>query len=405
MRVDLRQVVFALSDALDLVGIDHVGHGKRVGVMAVECGQRQGLDEPELAFLFELGMLHDIGVSSTRVHRLLTGSFDWEGTQEHCEIGAARLEGFGPLANMALPVLYHHTRWERLVAMEVPPRIAWQANLILLCDRVDALATPAYLENRVLQHMTEIRAQIADRKGSYFSPELVDLFLDASQSEAFWLQLEPRGVQNYLRDMLELEPAYQASIDELRQIAGIFAQIVDAKSPFTAEHSTGVAGVTRFLAERLSVSPENIEKLELAGLLHDLGKLRVPDEILDKPGKLDPDERLVINAHSFETYQLLRNLPGFEEIALWAACHHEEPGGSGYPFRLKGEELSLEARILRVADIFQAMVQHRPYRPGLSADELRAFFSRLVAEGRADGRIVAVLMTSLDQAIQAARSA
>lgn len=205
--------------------------------------------------------------------------------------------------------------------------------------------------------------------------------------------------------MLELEPAYQASIDELRQIAGIFAQIVDAKSPFTAEHSTGVAGVTRFLAERLSVSPENIEKLELAGLLHDLGKLRVPDEILDKPGKLDPDERLVINAHSFETYQLLRNLPGFEEIALWAACHHEEPGGSGYPFRLKGEELSLEARILRVADIFQAMVQHRPYRPGLSADELRAFFSRLVAEGRADGRIVAVLMTSLDQAIQAARSA
>ena len=112
---------------------------------------------------------------------------------------------------------------------------------------------------------------------------------------------------------------------------------MDAKSPFTAEHSVGVSRLARFLAERLGVSIENCEKLEIAGLLHDLGKLRVPDEILEKPGRLDKRERKIINTHSYETFQILRNIRGFEEITRWAAYHHEEPDGSGYPFHLKAD--------------------------------------------------------------------
>lgn len=403
VEADLRQVIYALSDALDLVGIDDVAHGKRVGIMAAECARQMGLGEQETAFLFELGLLHDIGVSSTNVHQHLVGEFDWAGSQDHADVGHALLAGFKPLAGMAEPIRYHHTRWDALVAADVPEPIIRQANLILLADRIDALMAPYYATNGMLLHKDTVRRQTQEKAGTYFDPGLVDVFLEASRSEAFWLLLEPRSIQSYLQDMLSQGDQCRAGVDELKQLASIFSCIVDAKSPFTAEHSLGVARLSRLLAEKMGVSSINCDKLEIAGLLHDLGKLRVPDEILDKPAKLDAEERMVINAHSFETYQILRNIDGFEEICRWAAYHHEEPDGSGYPFRLKADAMPLEARILRVADIFQAMVQDRPYRKGLNTTEVMAFLDELVAAHRLDAEIVAIAARYRDEAMVAAR--
>ena len=402
---DLRHVIYALSDALDLVGIDDVAHGKRVGIMACECAKTMGLNTQESTFMFDLGMLHDIGVSSTQTHMHLVTEFDWESSQGHAEVGFHLLQNYAPLAHLATPIRYHHTRWENLrhlISSELSAKQAQQANLIFLVDRVDAFASPYYGNSYLLEHVDEIRSKIQSYSGTYFDPELVATFLEASKAEAFWLLLEPRSIQNYLQDLLSHGQTYQTSFDELWHLALIFSRIVDAKSPFTAEHSLGVAKLARYLAEKMGVNQDNCEKLEIAGLLHDLGKLRVPDEILDKPGKLDAHERHIINTHSFETYQILRNIKGFEDIALWAAYHHEEPGGLGYPFHVKEESLSLEARILRVADIFQAMAQSRPYRAGLNADQVLAFMNDLVAKGRLDTRIVAVAAQDMQSAMAAA---
>lgn len=403
IHVDLREVIYALSDALDLVGVDDVGHGKRVGIMAAASASALELGDSEATFMFDLGMLHDIGVSSTSTHRSLVAEFDWSGSQLHCEIGHELLRDFAPLAALAEPVRYHHTRWEVLAAKpSLEPKVAERANLIHLVDRVDALAGAHLASGELLMHTATIRQTIARHAGSYFSPRLVEAFLTASESEAFWLQLEPRGIQSVQQDMLARGELCTATMPELKQLALIFSRIVDAKSPFTAEHSLGVARLSRFLAERMQVSPHNCDKLEIAGLLHDLGKLRVADEILDKPGALDARERSAINAHSFETFQILRHIDGFEEIARWAAYHHEEPDGSGYPFRLIGATLPLEARILRVADIFQAMAQNRPYRAGLKAEELLVFLRKLTADGRVDGTIVEVAAQDMAGAMAAA---
>lgn len=402
LHADLRHVIYALSDALDLVGVDDVAHGKRVGIMAAECGRVDGQGERETAFLFDLGMLHDIGVSSTRTHCNLVEKFDWDGSQVHCEVGYALLKSFAPFEAMALPVRYHHTRWEALVKYDLSPATMRQANLIYLVDRVDALAAPHYADNSLLLATDEIRGKIVEHSGTYFSPELVALFLEASRTEAFWLMLEPRSIQARLIDLLAQGQDYPASVDDLKRLGAIFARIVDAKSPFTAEHSVGVARLARLLAERLGVGAENCDKLEIAGLLHDLGKLRVPDEILDKPGRLEPRERKIINTHSYETFQILRNIQGFDEITRWAAYHHEEPDGSGYPFHLTADAMPLEARILRVADIFQAMVQQRPYRKGLGDDEVTAFMRQLADEGRIDRSVASALLADLPAARAAA---
>ncbi|MBI5922216.1 MAG: HD domain-containing protein [Betaproteobacteria bacterium] len=401
--VDLHQVIYALSDALDLVGIDDVGHGKRVGIMAAACAQALGKSQAETSFLFDLGMLHDIGVSSTSTHNQLVTQFDWSGSQVHCEIGYQLLQDFVPLARLADPVHFHHTRWDKLSTMnEVTRAVAEQANLIYMVDRVDALAAAHYANGSLLMHTAEIQTKISDNAGTYFSPLLVESFLAVSASEAFWLQLEPRSIQALLQDMqLRAEPC-RASVSELKQLARIFSRIVDAKSQFTAEHSLGVAQLSRLLAERMNVSPLNCDKIEIAGLLHDLGKLRVPDEVLDKPSALDERERKIINTHSFETYQILRHIKGFEDIAQWAAHHHEEPDGKGYPFHLAGDTLPLEARILRVADIFQAMAQNRPYRAGLSAAAVLDFLKQLVAKGRIDAEIVDAAASDMPASMAAA---
>lgn len=404
IATDLRHVVFALSDALDLVGIDDLAHGKRVGIMAAECTRAQGADPQQVARLFDLGLLHDVGVSSTVTHGHLVAEFDWESSQVHCEVGYALMRDFAPLAWMALPIKYHHTRWDRMPLDQVQPQVALAANLVYLVDRVDALAAAHYADGSLLVSTAGIRDQIASRGGSYFAPELVELFLDVSRSEAFWLSLEPRAVQAYLADMLAHGQAQTMQMAELKQLARMFSRIVDAKSPFTARHSLGVANMARFLAEQLGLGADRCDMIEIAGLLHDIGKLRVPDEVLDKPAKLDERERKVMNTHSFETYQILRQIPGFEEIASWAAWHHEEPDGNGYPFHLVGSALPLEARILRVADIFQAMVQDRPYRAGLSATAVGEFMEDLVHQGRVEAGIVKLATTDMDSAMAVARS-
>lgn len=402
LQADLRHVVYALSDALDLVGVDDVAHGKRVAIMAAECGRVAGLSEQEQTFLFDLGMLHDIGVSSTRAHCKLVQRFDWDGSQVHCEVGYALLAGFAPLRGLADAVHFHHTRWDALQAAALKPEIKRAANLIYLVDRVDSLAAAHHAAGDLFNFTDELRARVAENAGTYFSPELVEVFLEASRTEAFWLSLEPRAIQSRQLRFLGEARAYPADIATLKQLAEIFARIVDAKSAFTAEHSLGVARLSRLLAERLGVSPANCDKLEIAGMLHDLGKLRVPDEILDKPGRLDTTERKLINTHSFETFQILSGIRGFEEISRWAAYHHEEPDGSGYPFHICADAMPFEAAILRVADIFQAMVQDRPYRMGLDNTEVSAFMRHLANDGRVDRRVTEELLSDIATARRAA---
>jgi HD-GYP domain-containing protein (c-di-GMP phosphodiesterase class II) len=187
----------------------------------------------------------------------------------------------------------------------------------------------------------------------------------------------------------------------------MFANCVDAKSRYTAEHSQGVSRLSRALAEWVGMPAEQCQRVEIAGLLHDLGKLRVPDEVLDKPGPLSDAERAVMDRHIFDTCRVLELITGFEDIARWACQHHERLDGSGYPYRTSRQHLSMPARILAVADIFQALAQERPYRaswpPEKIVDDLRV----KAADGQLDRYIVDLVSTRAaecwDLALGAAR--
>ncbi len=394
-KVNLRTAIYALSDALDLVGVDELFHGKRAAYTVLEMARRLGIEGEALDDLFLATILHDCGVSSTRLHHELTSRFDRTLAREHSERGAALLRHCRPLAHLADVVRFHHTDWDELALYDVlDPALKRNANLIYLADRVDALNDQRGGVD-ILVSNAEIRDMVAAQSGKMFAPELVETFLALSASEDYWLGLDGDRVGPYLSQWVASRPRWEAGFETFREVAELFGRVVDTKTEYTDDHSLGVARLARHVAELAGLEPESCGMVELAGLLHDIGRLRVPDEIMEKPDPLDPEEFDLMERCSFEGYKILGNIEGLEEIALWAGYHHERPGDEGMPLR-RDEELPLEARILNAVDVFQAMAQHRPYRARRAPGEIAEAMTAMVEEGRLDPEIVALMLTHLD---------
>jgi HD-GYP domain-containing protein (c-di-GMP phosphodiesterase class II) len=401
-RIDLNEVVLALSDALDLVGTQVVQHGKRVAFMAASCGRSLGLEGEDAGDLLLAAVLHDCGVSSSRLHRrLLAEDLGFEEARDHAAAGARLLSRFRPLARVAEVVRLHHTPWDEPERNEADERTALLSNVVFLCDRVDALLQGRRGDDPLLQ-VDEIRRWVFARSGSSFSEVAVGAFLDASAAEAFWLTLEPHHLERALRDEMGTARHRTVPAPALLDLALLFAEIVDGKSPFTAAHSTAVARLAALLGRLAGLDDETCAQLRIAGLLHDLGKLRVPDEVLEKAAPLDEGEFAAIERHAFETFQILSRVEPLREIAAWAGYHHESLSGKGYPFRRRADQIPLPARLLAIADVFQALAQDRPYRGPLGATAILAHLRRFVGSGKLDPHGVDLVAEHLDACFEAA---
>lgn len=379
--ISVSDLVLALARAVDLTGayLHHelACHSHRVAYVSHQLGLALGLTGPEQETLVYAALLHDCGLTRVR-SRLEVVFADTSDPADHCRRGAAVLASAPLLGELAPIIGSHHDRWEggnvtRLAGRDIP----LAARIIHLADRVDVLIDHS---RYVLGQAAGVLAAVRSRSGSDFDPQLVDLLHAASDSEAFWFRLEEPDQTRHLG----LVGRAYLSAAELSGIVAPFARIVDDKSPWTHRHSQGVAAVARELAALVGVA--ETDALYAAGLLHDLGKLGIPDELLDRPGRLDADEFLVMKRHVYDTYRLLASVEGLSEVAWWAACHHERVDGTGYPFRCR--DLPLPARVMAVADVFQALHQHRPYRPALGQAEAARVLLAMAAAGALDPDLV-----------------
>jgi putative nucleotidyltransferase with HDIG domain len=239
------------------------------------------------------------------------------------------------------------------------------ARIAAIAQNLDVFATAHGVDASI--------ATLGRRSGTWFDPEIVKTVAALHHSGSFWTDCEPGcSVEQTRQAALDLSPEapYALRADEIDAICEAFADVVDAKSPFTFRHSLGVTEAAVALARELGLSPVRQKLLQRAGLLHDLGKLGVSNSILDKPGPLTPQERQVIGAHPGMTRKILSRITGFAEIARVAGEHHERLDGSGYPDRLPASALCLESRVLAMADCFAALAEERPYRSALPTDRV-----------------------------------
>jgi len=209
---------------------------------------------------------------------------------------------------------------------------------------------------------------LRERSGRWFDPELVRLAEVMSREGVLWGGVSPELPAGETRErVLDLAPdaLEKLKTEDVDVICEGFADVVDAKSHFTFRHSLGVTEAAVLIASQLGLSDQRQNLVKRASLLHDIGKLRVPNSILDKPAKLEPWEWEIVKEHPGLTRKILSRIRSFDELAEIAGDHHEKLDGSGYPNRKTVDDLLLEARIVAVADVYGALTENRPYRRGL----------------------------------------
>jgi HD-GYP domain-containing protein (c-di-GMP phosphodiesterase class II) len=240
------------------------------------------------------------------------------------------------------------------------------------------------------------------RAGGLLDPWMAGRF--AERAEALLGEVnaaDPRAL------VLEAEPEPVVPVPErdLAGVAGVFADLADLKSPFTHGHSSGVATLARGAGERLRLPPATVADLELAGLLHDVGRVAVPDVVWEKPAALSAHEREQVRLHAYHSERILAGSERLAALAPLAGMHHERLGGGGYHRGCTGAELPMPARVLAAADAYQAMTQRRPHRPALAPEDAERQLLAGARDGALDADAVSAVLAAAGRGTVVARKA
>jgi putative two-component system response regulator len=194
-----------------------------------------------------------------------------------------------------------------------------------------------------------------------------------------------------------LKKDYHAETENTKNLVITLANVIEAKDKYTEGHTRRVGIISRMLGERLGLKGERLEHLETAGIIHDIGKVGVPESILNKPGHLTAEEYEIIKKHSEIGETIIRPLSSLSQCLVPVRSHHEKLNGTGYPDGLKGEEINIDTRILCVADIFDALYSDRPYREKMPIGKVKEILAQEVESGALDDKVVEQLFLMIDR--------
>jgi len=226
-------------------------------------------------------------------------------------------------------------------------------------EHLSSVAVPLIGKEKVYGAMN-----VYSGRGKFFDEEEVALLVDVSSDIAYALRaIKLEDERN------ELQESISRSFESIVQT---IIKIFEERDPYTAHHLRKVAKFARLIAEQMGLSKDQIRGVWIGGILHDVGKIRIPEVILARSGKLSPQEIALIRNHPERGYDILKDLYFPWPVDKMALQHHERLNGTGYPKGIKGEDMILEARILAVCDVLEAMPSHRPYRPAKSQEETLA---------------------------------
>ncbi|MEW6410820.1 MAG: HD domain-containing phosphohydrolase [Nitrospirota bacterium] len=397
-RISLLDLILSISDAMDLAHPLVANHQERVAYIAFSIAKEIGLSVKEQNDIIFAGAIHDIGLL-TLEDKMTALEFEFKDPYRHAEIGYRALRMSEQFSKSAVLIHYHHTRWNNGAGANVEGEdVPIGSHILHLSDRIEISIDR---QQEILGQAKKIRSRIEEHSGEMFMPELVDAFINLSKKEYFWLDATSQHI-GLILPTVSLMPSFLLGVESLTGITDVFRKIIDFRSRFTATHTSGIAATSEMLARLMGFSQREYNIMRIAGNLHDLGKLAVPSEILEKPASLNEDEFNVIRSHTYHTYRLLERIKGLETINEWGAFHHERMDGRGYPFHHKGEDLTLGSRIMAVADVFTAITEDRPYRKGMALDRALQVVQQMAEHGSLDSYVVSILKTHSNE-IDAAR--
>ena len=411
--IQLSEIISALSYALDLTEGQPMGHAVRSCLIGMRIADALGLEKAQRSALFYALLLKDAGCSSNsakiaslfdnddfdvkRQFKLVDQTKPIEGLLSVCRISGslgAFLRVLRPGAGVTK--MMTELRCERGAEiarmLDLPGEVAQAIYALdehwdghghphgLAEEEIPLLARILCLSQTVEVfhggHGLDAALEMAQkRSGAWFDPQLVQALQALRSDSQFWDRLRADDI--HLR-VAELEPPdLRLGADDARldRVAEAFASVIDAKSPYTLQHSVRVASIAGEMAANLALDGREQRDLHRAALLHDIGKLTISNQILDKPSGLTHEEFALMKQHPDFTARILERVTPFAGIAAIGAAHHEKLDGSGYPYGLDRSQLPRLARILTVADIYEALTAARPYRDALAPEEALALMA------------------------------
>ncbi|HTM55287.1 MAG TPA: HD domain-containing phosphohydrolase [Pirellulales bacterium] len=409
-EIRLSEIISALSVALDITQGNPKGHCMRSAIIGMRLAEQLRLSTADRSALFYALLLKDLGCSSNAAKMAYLFAADdlvvkrslrminWNRPGEcltncwaQCAAGGSLYE---KLLQMAV-ILRSGAKGARKIAeircergadiarmLQLPEATAgaiyeldehWdgegnpcglKGEEISLLGRICCVAQTVEVFYSAYGYQAALNVAV-ERRSSWFDPQLVDALVALKQDASFWNSLASDDLLVELGHWEPDDAVLLADEECLDRVAEAFAKVVDAKSPWTFQHSTRVAQISVGIAEQFQCAPELVRDLRRAALLHDIGKLGVSNLILDKAGKPTPDELAQIRRHPEYTLQILEQVDAFRTLADVAGAHHERLDGNGYHRQLTGYQIPWAARVLTVADIAEAMSAQRPYREAL----------------------------------------
>ena len=385
------ELVAVLSQALDLAEGRPKGHALRVSYISSLIARELGLSAAQRDAAFFAGLLHDAGVPSAsekvgtlpRVYEhdvfaaapLQTAAVlasrigpeyietIAEAFHEHAYQGASAVAALGLPPAVAEAVLCSHERFD---GSGYPLGVAGNdipivARIIAVADYAEALLAT---DSSSLLARRRLEAGLREQAGRAFDSRIIEVLATAARADGFWLGLYS---QNLVTLVVELHnPTPQpAESTNLLQLAATFADICDAKNRYKRGHSRRVAMFASGLAAALGYPAGHVQAIELAATLYDVGLLRAPARIIDKPEILTIQEMSLLREHPRESADIIASYPDWAPLADWVAAHHERLDGRGYPDAVNGDEIPVESRVLAISDIFEALTATRPHRPAM----------------------------------------
>ncbi|VUT05600.1 HD-GYP domain-containing protein [Klebsiella spallanzanii] len=377
MRIALKSALMLTTRVIQIINPELHLHMQRTALIALELALAAGLSRQQQQTVFCAALLHDIGVlGDKRVISSLNAIDNLNDPHQHR--GAEMLAELSTLAPILPIIRDHHFSPDHRGSLE--------QHIVYFADVFERLlsgdkSAPTYQSDMIDQ----FRALYQE-----IDPPLCQTLCQLAQKEHFWLHLNPGHIQRMLEIIGPINDVY-INIDGLKDICLLIAKIVDTYSSFTASHSLMVGKISRTLAARMNLPELECKKIEIAGYLHDIGKVYIPLKILEKQGELNAEELLQVREHSYMTGEILSAFSELGEIINWAANHHEKLDGSGYPLHLNQDYLQLEDRIIAIADIFTALTEDRPYRHGMSRQQALQLIETDVINGALDKDVYRVL--------------
>jgi HD-GYP domain-containing protein (c-di-GMP phosphodiesterase class II) len=371
----LCDILPALSLVIDYQEKGNIYHAWRVALISHYLTEAAGLDKNGI--IFYSALLHDIGIFGLGEHII---NYPDLGIQKeipaikiHPAIGADIVKEIPGLSRGADFILEHH---ERSDGSGYPQgkkenKISFNAQIIRLSDSIDLL-----MRRKPKPGKEGIAQYCREQKGKEISEKIYDLFSDAYKSDngEFLSAIdEDEKVKSIFTEVIKSVPEPKANIsgDSLEVILKIFSRIIDGKHRYTHQHSQRVAAYAYDIAEAMGIDKAEARKIKFSGYLHDLGKVAIPNYILDKPGPLSAEEWEIIKRHAFISYEIADSVEALKDLAPLVGAAQEFWDGMGYPSGLKGEETPLGARIISVADAIDAMLSDRAYRKALSVEKAK----------------------------------